>query len=197
MNKFDSITKTNVYEVTKEKFEKGCDLYYSAWKCPNNDWKDYGHDIGNRRGLNLPESFTETMGAYAIGAKLITGKSGDGRRGKNDEIIVEFKSTIKNKDLSSFSPTEKFDELWFLMLNTKTDKIFVYNTQTNRDQLNKIRITTGKNKKNGKVQKPKTVEEQSAENRRPRFSIISKIINEKKLKPNYIIDIKKKRVTKT
>ena len=175
----------NHMTVTKEKFEKLCDAYFTAWKIPNKVWKELGKDMGNRRGINLPESFSEIIGAYALEWKLVVGGGGDACRGKHDEIIVEIKSTTIEKDTSSFSPKEKFDELWFVKINTQTDRALIYNIHLDSTSIRSIQLT-----------KTKTFGDQADNGRRPRFSLIKKIIEPKRMKPLFEVDIKRKKVTK-
>lgn len=148
-------------------------------------WKELNAFIKNshNRGLNFPETISETLACYALGFQLNRGSGGDAQNPSTKEII-EFKATSNwNRDTSSFSPSENFDHLYFIRLNQREDKIFIYDLQIDSEQL-----------KNIQVNKTQTLGNQQAQGRRPRFSIIKKIIEKNDYEPVCGVDIRKEKV---
>lgn len=148
-------------------------------------WKELNAIIKNshNRGINFPETISETLLCYALDFELNRGTGGDARNPNTDEVC-EVKATSNwNRDMSSFSPTESFDRLYFIRLNQREDEAFVYDLDLNSHELKLI-----------SVNRSQTVGDQQAQGRRPRFSIIDKIINEKGIEPVGIINLRTKKV---
>ena len=123
------------------------------------------------------------MACYALGLQW---NEGSGGYAINGDEIVEFKATSNwGLDTSSFSPSEKFDKLYFLRLDKKNDELYIYDTGMNADELKKI-----------KVNKNETFAQQQASGRRPRFSIINFIIEPKELTAIAKVDIRSKKIIK-
>ena len=163
--------------VDKARFYDAIEMYFL--------WKELDQRIRSSatRGINFPETISEAMACYALDFQWNKGSGGDAING--DEI-VEFKATSNwGLDTSSFSPSEKFDKLYFLRLDKKNDELYIYDTEMNSDELKKI-----------KVNKNETFEQQQASGRRPRFSIINFIIEPKGLSAITKVDIRGKKIIK-
>lgn len=75
------------------------------------------------RKANFPSGISEAVVGHVYGYDIITSGSGDLYDPKNDRI-VEVKATSNyNIDLSSFSPSEFYDNLVFVRYNQKS-KVF-------------------------------------------------------------------------
>lgn len=78
-------------------------------------WKELNSIIKNshNRGINFPETISETMACFALNFELNRGSGGDAR--SPDGKIIEIKATSNwDRDTSSFSPDEEFDNLFFV-----------------------------------------------------------------------------------
>lgn len=159
--------------VDKARFYDAVEIYFL--------WKELDQRIRTSatRGINFPETISEAMACYALGFQWNKGSGGDAING--DEI-VEFKATSNwGLDTSSFSPSEKFDKLYFLRLDKKNDELYIYDTGMNSNELKKIKVN-----KNETFAQPG----QQASGRRPRFSIINFIIEPKGLSAIAKVDIR-------
>ena len=148
-------------------------------------WKDLDQGIRSSatRGVNFPETISEALACYALNFQWNKGSGGDATNG---DKIIEFKATSNwDSDLSSFSPSEEFDRLYFLRLDKKNDELYIYDTEMNSDELKKI-----------KVNKNETFAQQQASGRRPRFSIINFIIEPKGLSAITKVDIRGQKIIK-
>ena len=135
------------------------------------------------RSPNMPSEITEAMVCLCTGAELIT--SGNGDIWLPDETIGEVKGTVSDTtDLSSFSPSETFDNLFFVhMAPGDTNIYFVYDLHMNRQDIGKI-----------KVNRTETFDDHARQGRRPRFSVIDSIISPRSLKPTWKVDIVNKKI---
>ena len=150
-------------------------------------WKELNALIKNNhsRGVNIPETITETLLCYVTGFKLNKGSGGDAFDETNNRII-EVKATSNfERDTSSFSPKEKFDDLHFVRLNQREDRMYFYDLEINDEILKKV-----------KVNKMETLEMQQNAGRRPRFSIIKQIIEIDNIKEYSILDLREKKIIK-
>ena len=157
--------------VDKARFYDAIEMYFL--------WKELDQRIRSSatRGVNFPETISEAMACHALDFQWNKGSGGDAING---EEIIEFKATSNwNSDLSSFSPSEEFDRLYFLRLDKKNDVLYIYDTEMNSDELKKI-----------KVNKNETFAQQQASGRRPRFSIINFIIEPNELSAIAKVDIR-------
>jgi len=148
-------------------------------------WKELNAIIKNshNRGVNFPETISETLLCYALGFELNRGSGGDARNPNSDEVC-EVKATSNwEKDTSSFSPSESFDSLYFVRLNQREDHIYIYDLKLNSEDLKQIQVS-----------KKQTLGDQQAQKRRPRFSIIQKIIEPQNLSPIAYIDLRKEKI---
>ena len=163
--------------VDKARFFDAIEMYFL--------WKELDQRIRSSatRGINFPETISEALACYALNFKWNKGSGGDAMNG---EKIIEFKATSNwDRDTTSFSPTEEFDNLYFLRLDKRNDELYIYDTNLNSNKLKKI-----------KVNKNETLEEQQQAGRRPRFSVINFIIEPQGLKPIIKINIREKKVVK-
>jgi len=133
--------------------------------------------------LNFPESISENLCCFVNDYKRSTGKGSEDVIAK-DGRLVQIKATCNfKKALSSFGPKSKFDELYFIRVDTEHDKI----------EMHEIPV---KNLEDIKVNKDKKITGFQSEEKRPRFSIIKKIIEPQNLKPYVEIDLSTKEVKK-
>lgn len=148
-------------------------------------WKELNSLIKNShtRGINFPEIISESLLCYAMGFQLNRGKGGDAFD-KERKGVIEVKATSNfDRDTTSFSPSESFDSLYFMRLNQRNDELFIYDTGLNSEKLKDIHVS-----------KTQTVGDQQKQKRRPRFSIIKKVIDEFNLEPVGKIDLRTKKV---
>jgi hypothetical protein len=126
------------------------------------------------RGANIPEALTEAIVCLCTDAKLIRGGVGDILL--PNRKVGEVKATSKpTGDLTSFSPTEEFDELYFVMANPQNNHIYtVYDLGMSRREVEKIRVSS-----------TQTFKQQSDEGRRPRFSVPEDQLQELMLETNH------------
>lgn len=150
-------------------------------------WKELNALIKNNhnRGINFPETISETLLCSAMDFELNRGTGGDARN-PIDKSIIEAKATSNwDKDLTSFSPNEDFDLLYFIRLNQRNDEIYFYNTNISSVNLKTI-----------KVNATQTLGDQQAQGKRPRFSVIKNIIEANNLVPVAMVDLRTKKITK-
>jgi hypothetical protein len=133
------------------------------------------------RGVNIPEAISENafclfLDDYMRVVKLNKGKCSfdciNLKNGKRTQI----KASSVSNDLTSFGPRSEFDELFFLDFSRLNGSFDVYKIKL--DWIYKF-----------KVNKTQTFLDQQAQSRRPRFSIVKKIIIPKKLKPLYTFQL--------
>ena len=100
----------DIVKIDKSRFEDAIKSYFL--------WKELNGLIKNshNRGVNFPETISETLCCAAMDFSLNKKSGGDAFDYKNNKII-EIKATSNwDKDTTSFSPKEKFDSLFFLRL---------------------------------------------------------------------------------
>lgn len=169
--------KLDLVEVDKARFLDAVEMYFL--------WKELDQRIRSSatRGINFPETISEALACYSLGFKWNKGSGGDA---SNENKIIEFKATSNwDRDTTSFSPSEMFDNLFFLRLDKKNDELYIYDTGLNSEKLKQIQIN-----------KKETLGQQQEARRRPRFSMINFIIEPQKLKPMIKINIREKKVVK-
>jgi len=143
---------------------------YFTWKKLNDSLKKI-----STRGINIPDTLTENAFCLFFPdhvriAKLNQEKcSFDCLNIKNGEK-VQIKAASISPDLSSFGPKSEYDKLYFLDFSAGDGSFKVYDVPV--DVIKKT-----------KVNKEQTFEEQQAQSRRPRFSIMRSIIIPLGLKP--------------
>ncbi|MFD2658541.1 Bsp6I family type II restriction endonuclease [Gracilibacillus thailandensis] len=166
-------------KIDKSRFKDAVKAYWL--------WKELNSIIKNshNRGINFPETISESLMCYALGFELNRGTGGDARNPETGEVC-EVKATSNwDRDTSSFSPKEEFDSLYFVRLNQRDDHVYIYDLQLDSNSLKKIPVS-----------KTQTVEDQQKQGRRPRFSIIKQIIEANNLDPIAFIDLRKEKVKK-
>ncbi|MEH7455628.1 Bsp6I family type II restriction endonuclease [Gottfriedia acidiceleris] len=165
-------------KIDKSRFEDAVKAYWL--------WKELNGLIKNshNRGINFPETISETLLCASMKFELNRGTGGDAKDPSTGNIIESKATSNWDKDLTSFSPSEKFDLLYFLRLNQRDDELYIYNTGINSDDLKSI-----------KVNKTSTVGDYQEAGKRPRFSVITNIIELNNLQPVAIIDLRTKKIT--
>ncbi|QMT98260.1 Bsp6I family type II restriction endonuclease [Mycoplasma tullyi] len=149
-------------------------------------WLDINTDLKSLkgRGLNVPDVFSEALFCIAFDA-VRTNNEPDTH--SYDCVIkatgqgVQVKSTSIPNDCTSFGPTSVWDLLYFVDFapNGYVDgNVYFYEI----DSVDVYDLVVNK-KKN------ETFSDQQSQGRRPRFSIKSRIIKEKDLKPVKIINL--------
>jgi hypothetical protein len=135
------------------------------------------------RGANIPEALTEAIACLCMNAKLIRG--GEGDIVLPDGKIGEVKATSLNSgDLTSFSPSEYFDCLFFVQADLSNAHTYsVYDLEMSRGTLDQVQVSGNQSFKN-----------QADQGRRPRFSIIDKIIIPKNLQPKWTVNVETKSI---
>jgi len=145
-------------------------------------WKELNSFIKNShsRGINFPEAISETVACYALGFELNRGSGGDARNPKNGTII-EFKATSNwERDTSSFSPIKDYYPLFFIRLKQREDEAYIYDLNLSEEDLKQLPMN-----------REETFLDQQKQGRRPRFSIINKIIKPQGLQPIAMVDFRK------
>lgn len=156
---------------------------YFHWKTLDTEIKT----LSSSRGINFPSEISEYMTCYVLGYYINKSSGGDAIDLTNPEKhrIIEIKGSSAEKQSApnSFSPNENYDELIFSRLDKDNDILKIYCTGMSSEDIKKI-----------KVNKNETVEDQQKQGRRPRFSIMDKLIEPNDLKPNYIFHIIEKEI---
>lgn len=171
--------KLNFVNVDDARFNDAVEMYFL--------WKELDTRIRSAatRGVNFPETISEALCCYVMGFQWNKGSGGDAFD-KNSNRIIEMKATSNwDSDTTSFSPSEEFDDLFFLRLNKRTDELYIYDTQIDSDTLKLI-----------KVNKTQTLEEQQQAGRRPRFSVINFILKPMELEPVAKLNLRTLKVEK-
>ncbi len=182
MSKEEKIGTLDLVKVDKARITKVIEIYYH--------WKDLNTEIqtfSGSRGINFPSELSEYMVAYVLGIHINKNGSGDAIdiSDPNHPIVYEIKGSSANElsAPSSFSPSEEFDELIFARLEKKDDILKIYKTGINSTALGDI-----------KVNATQTVKDQQKGKRRPRLSIYNTIIKPLGLEPDYLFDIRNKKI---
>ncbi|EGT3847227.1 TPA: Bsp6I family type II restriction endonuclease [Clostridioides difficile] len=167
------MAKVDLVEIDAARINDVCDAYFK-WKDLNNSLKNYCS-----RGLNFPETISEPMGCYSLNYLWNKGSAGDAQDRNGRKIEMKATSNF-DSDLTSFGPKCHFDNLVFLRLNYQNNKLYVYDTGINSEEL-----------KNLPANKSETVGEQQAQKRRPHISVIKTIIEDRNLEPTCIFNIRR------
>lgn len=150
-------------------------------------WKELDTIIrtSHTRGINIPETITETLLCFVSGFKLNKGSSGDAYDDTRNRII-EIKATSNyDRDTTSFSPKESFDALYFVRLDKRNDVMYFYDLEMNSEDLKKIQVNS-----------TQTLENQQVQGRRPRFSVIKFLIEPNNLKAYAKLDLRTQKISK-
>lgn len=151
--------------IDKSRFEDMIRAYF-LWKELNNLIKN-----SHTRGVNLHEIISESLLCWTLDFKLNRGSFGDARDGEGN--IIEIKACSNwDSDLTSFSPSENFNSLYFVRLNAREDVMSFYDLNLDSDSIRNIAVS-----------KNQTFGDQQDQSRRPRFSVIDKVIEKNKLLP--------------
>lgn len=153
-------------EVDTARFNDAIEMYFL--------WKELDTRIRSAatRGINFPETISEALCCYVLDLKWNKGSGGDAVDTVTNRII-EMKATSNwDRDTTSFSPSEQFDDLLFLRLDKRNDELYIYDTGMNSDKLKEM-----------KVNKTQTLRQQQEAGRRPRFSVINFIIEPNNCQP--------------
>ena len=145
-----------------------------------NDWVDLSDElqnIGGRR-INVPEALSESIFCIHFNSVRILGNI-SGANSSFDCYNLDNKKRIQVKacsvesDLTSFGPKSVWDEIYLIHLypNKKYDGNY------------KIYLIENDLIYNHKVNKNQTMKDQQSQGKRPRFSIMKKIILKKNIKP--------------
>ncbi len=150
-------------------------------------WKELNGLITNshNRAINFPETISETLLCYAMGFELNRGAGGDAKNPQTNEVCEIKASSNWDRDTSSFSPSEEFDNLYFARLYQRDDELYIYDLGINSVSLKDV-----------PVNKKETVGDQQQQKRRPRFSIINKIIKPQDLQPVAKVNLRSENIDK-
>jgi len=143
---------------------------YTKWLWLNKEIKSH-----STRGINIPEFISENSFCIFFPncirvTKLKKGKCSFDAINTDTGKRIQIKATSIKSDLTSFGPRSEWDELYFLDFSAEDCSFKVYNIKKEwiySHQVNKIQ----------------SFQQQQEEKRRPRFSIIEKIIKPNNLKP--------------
>lgn len=143
---------------------------YKRWKKLNDDLKKI-----STRGINLPETISEN--AFCLFFKdCVRVVKVKGSKCSYDVLNtktgkrIQIKASSIGEDLTSFGPRSEWDELFFLDFSEGDGSFKAYKIEP--DWIYKHQVN-----------KKQTFEDQQAQSRRPRFSIIENIIQPRKLQP--------------
>lgn len=146
---------------------------FDLWKNLKTGLRDY-----KCREPNFPEGLSEVAFCLFTGSKRLISVHGpvsasfdtfNLKKGHAEQI----KACSVERDLSSFGPTSKWDKIYFLDFYNKGKLDGAFNIY---EIPSKIIYKV-------KVNKKETFKDQQLQKRRPRFSIMDKIIKPRKLKP--------------
>ena len=168
------MTKIKDYDlitVDEHRIQTTIDVYFQ-WKT-----LDIMLSTLSTRGINFPSEISENIVCYTCGYFLNKGSSGDAID-PNGNRIIEIKGSSSTGP-SSFSPSERFDELVFVKLNKQNDTLLIYLTGINNVSLGSIYVNA-----------TETVLEQQLAGRRPRFNIEDKIIKPFNIQPSFLFDLR-------
>ena len=124
------MTKIKDYDlitVDEHRIQTTIDVYFQ-WKT-----LDIMLSTLSTRGINFPSEISENIVCYTCGYFLNKGSSGDAID-PNGNRIIEIKGSSSTGP-SSFSPSERFDELVFVKLNKQNDTLLIYLTGINNVSL--------------------------------------------------------------
>lgn len=170
------MAKVDLVEIDAARINDVCDSYFK-WKDLNNSLKNYVS-----RGINFPETISEPMGCYALGYLWNKGSAGDAQDRNGRKIEMKATSNF-DSDLTSFGPKCDFDNLVFLRLDYSNNKLYIYDTGLNSEELKKLPANS-----------KETIGDQQLQRRRPHVSIIKILIEERQLEPTCIFDIRRAEV---
>lgn len=167
------MAKIDLVKIDAARINETCRLYFL--------WKDLNTGLRSvvTRGINFPEAISEPMVCYSLDLLWNKGSFGDARD-KNNKVVEIKACSNFDRDLTSFSPKMEFDKLIFLRLDQTNNLAYIYDTNLNDKTLGDVQVNASQ-----------TLREQQNQGRRPRFSIIDKIIVPQNLEPAAIFDIRR------
>lgn len=118
--------------VDEHRIQTTIDVYFQ-WKT-----LDIMLSTLSTRGINFPSEISENIVCYICGYWLNKGSAGDAID-PNGNRIIEIKGSSSTGP-SSFSPSERFDELVFVKLNKQNDTLLIYLTGINNISLGNIYV---------------------------------------------------------
>ena len=153
----------------KSKFKE----LFESWKL----FKEAGQFVSQR--VNIPEGLTEGLVSKDLEG-VYWYESYDQKKSKypttkfdcyssKDNKIVEVKACSIMPDLTSWSPKPYFDVLYFVDFSSMDGKYDIYKINTTNEEIAKESVTPG----------GETFQEQINSNRRPRFSLFEKYVEQK------------------
>lgn len=173
MSKSNRNDDNYLFKIDEVRKDEVCDAYFK--------WKDLNTFIKSQtsRGINMPDAISEPIGCYALNLFWNKNNGGDA---KNDEgQKIEMKATSNYAyDLTSFGPKCDFDDLVFLRFNLDENKVYIYDTKIDSEELKSLPTTMSS-----------TVGDYQEQGKRPHLSIIKKVIEAKNLKPDVVFNIRK------
>lgn len=141
---------------------------YNNWV--NLNAKIYG--LGGTRKLNLPEILSEGLFCLKMGVVRTPNTGSYDCYDLTNNLRIQVKASSTKSDLTSFGPNSEWDDLYFMDFYNKGSfdgTVDIYKLPSNIDN---ILVASGV-----------TFKQRKAEGKRPRFSIIQKIINENNIRP--------------
>lgn len=162
-------------KITDELFEEILETY--------NLWKELDYRLRkvSSRGVNIHEGISEVIVCYVNGFEHSVG------RGSEDAFTdfgeqVQIKATSNyDDDLTSFGPRSEFDLLHFARLDKVNDIFYLYDIPL--EELDETYVNS-----------TQTFRDQQLQGRRPRFSIIKKIIIPQELDYYASVDLRTGRI---
>ncbi len=172
------MAKVDLVTIDAARINDVCDAYFK-WKSLNDTIRNYCS-----RGTNFPETISEPMGCFVLSklqgeeTKWNKGSGGDAIRG---EMKLEMKATSNfDSDLTSFGPRCAFDDLIFLRLDYDENKLYVYDTGLNSEEVKDLPVNQNE-----------TIRDQQLQKRRPHISLIKTLIEDRGLEPIGILNIRR------
>lgn len=152
-------------------YEKVVKEIYPTWKKLNKKTKSI-----YPRGVNLHESISEYIVCYVNDYFHSTGSgSEDAIDSSRQKIQIKATSNF-DRDLTSFGPTSEFEVLEFARLDQEEDKMYLYKIPI--EDLYDVYVNANE-----------TFADQQARGVRPRFSIITKYLDDENIAPYVIVDM--------
>jgi len=143
---------------------------YKLWKKLNDKIK-----LISTRGVNLPEAISENAFCIFFPSCVRVVKLAQGKCSFDCVNIatgkrIQIKASSISSDLTSFGPKSEWDELYFLDFSKGDGSFKAYKIEKDWIYKHKVNVR-------------QTFQEQQAQSRRPRFSIMDDIIKPRNLSP--------------
>jgi len=147
-------------------------------------WKELDYRLRrvSSRGVNIHEGISEIIVCYVNGFDHSVGRgSEDAFTDLGEQVQIKATSNY-NDDLTSFGPRSEFDLLHFARLDKENDIFYLYDIPL--EDLDETYVNQSE-----------TFKEQQLQGRRPRFSIINKIIIPRDLDYYASVDLRTGKIT--